>query len=265
MSRSSAKTEQACLNELFSRLDWRNESLTRQIAVSRTVDAACRYYSAGQRPYESSSARPLLIVLSGWACEQRISAEGRRQIFNFIAPGDFIDVHPSEQACDYTTIALTPLKVLDVGQMLNSNRSSGDPIWDRLTTLAHKTHNKRLYDHLTRLVHKSAYERVSHMLLDLHRRLSAVGMAQGRRFTLPLTQEMLADALGITLVHVNRVLQQLRQQGLVEFSGGVVTLTRPKALALIADFETAEEDEDEDEAALQARPDGLGVLSTLRI
>jgi CRP-like cAMP-binding protein len=257
MTRSIVKPEQACLDELFDRLDWRNETLTRQVAVSRMLDAACKYYGVGQEPHEAAAVRPLLIVLSGWACEQRISSEDRRQIFNFIAPGDFIDVQAAEDACDYTTIALTPLKVFDVGQMLNRDRSSADPVWARITALAQKIHRQRLYDHLTRLVHKSAYERVAHMLLDLHKRLSSVGMAQGRRFTLPLTQEMLADALGITLVHVNRVLQQLRQQGLIEFSGGVVTLVRPRALALIADFEIA----DEGGATPQARLGPLGLMS----
>ena len=257
MARSIVKAEQACLDGLFNRLDWRNGALTRHVAISQTLEAACKYYSAAEAPYEAATARPLLIVMAGWACEQRISSEGRRQIFNFIAPGDFIDVQAAEDACDYTIIALTPLKVLDVGQMLNRDRSSADPVWARITALAHKMHRQRLYDHLTRLVHKTAYERVAHMLLDLHRRLSSVGMAQGRRFTLPLTQEMLADALGITLVHVNRVLQQLRQQGLIEFSAGVVTLVRPKALALIADFELA----DEGGATPQGRFGPLGLMS----
>jgi CRP-like cAMP-binding protein len=94
----------------------------------------------------------------------------------------------------------------------------------------------RLLDSLVRLGRQTAYERVAHLLLELHRRLSVVGLAYDQRFSMPLTQEVLSDALGLSVVHVNRILQQLRREHLIELRSGGAILRAPAQLAIIADF-----------------------------
>jgi CRP-like cAMP-binding protein len=243
MTRQIIATQQACLEPLFGCLAANAGVAVKAAPNLWQLDVICKHYSAGLRLREPAiDTGRLLIVVSGWACEQRISAEGRRQIFNFIAPGDFIDFQAADDNGERVLMALTPLKLLDMRHVVDGERAASDPAWARLAAYAQRSHKRRLYDHLTRLGHKSAYERVAHLLLDFHARLDAVGMVDGRRFALPLTQEMLADALGITLVHVNRVLQQLRQQGLIELASGFVGLLRPKALAEIAEFDLECED-----------------------
>jgi CRP-like cAMP-binding protein len=243
MARQIVASQQAHLESLFGRLEAHAAIAVKSAPSLWQLDVICKHYSAGLRLREpATDTGRLLIVVSGWACEQRISAEGRRQIFNFIGPGDFIDFQIADEMGERSMMALTPLKLLDMRHVVEGERAASDPGWTRLAAYAQQSHKRRLYDHLTRLGHKSAYERVAHLLLDFHARLDAVGMVDARRFALPLTQEMLADALGITLVHVNRVLQQLRQQGLIEFSSGFVGLLRPKALAEIAEFDLEGDD-----------------------
>jgi CRP-like cAMP-binding protein len=81
-----------------------------------------------------------------------------------------------------------------------------------------------LRDQVVRLGRRSAYERTVHLVLELHERLNAVGLAAGQCFALPLTQDVLADALGLSVVHVNRVLAQARRDGLFELRGGYVVI-----------------------------------------
>ena len=243
MTRQSFTSQQACLGPLLGRLAAHAAIAVKSAPSVWQLDNICKQYGAGMRLREpAADMGRLLIVVSGWACEQRISAEGRRQIFNFFAPGDLIDFQVGDEVGERVMMALTPLKLLDMRHVVEGERAASDPGWARLTTYVQQSHKRRLYDHLARLGHKSAYERVAHLLLDFHARLEAVGLVDARRFALPLTQEMLADALGITLVHVNRVLQQMRQQGLIEFASGFVSLLRPKALGEIAEFDLEIED-----------------------
>ena len=79
-------------------------------------------------------------------------------------------------------------------------------------------------DQITRLGRRTAYERFGNLLLELYHRLHVVGLARDGRFALPLTQEMLADALGLSVVHVNRTVQQMRRDGLLELRAGTVVI-----------------------------------------
>jgi CRP-like cAMP-binding protein len=93
-----------------------------------------------------------------------------------------------------------------------------------------------LLDHAVRLGRLTAFERVAHFLLELQQRLEIAGLGDRQRFPLPLTQEILADALGLSIVHVNRTLQQLRRTGLIELRSGVAILVQPDALAKLCDY-----------------------------
>ncbi len=83
---------------------------------------------------------------------------------------------------------------------------------------------------------EAAYERLVHLLLEFHSRLDAVGMVDGDTFSLPLTQEVLADALGLSVVHINPTLQQVRRDRLLELRGGQVTLRQPELMRAMADW-----------------------------
>jgi CRP-like cAMP-binding protein len=94
-------------------------------------------------------------------------------------------------------------------------------------------------EHLVGLGRRSAIERTAHFLLELGARLRLVGLASADRFTCPLSQYMVADALGLTAVHINRVLRQLRERGLLTFRDGEVIFDDLDGLIALAEFDTA--------------------------
>jgi len=85
-----------------------------------------------------------------------------------------------------------------------------------------------LFNHMMRLGQQTARERVAHLMLELHERLGWVGLIRGNRFAMPLTPPMLGDALGLSVVHVNRTVRQLRADGLLDVSNGIVALLKPE-------------------------------------
>jgi CRP-like cAMP-binding protein len=100
--------------------------------------------------------------------------------------------------------------------------------------LSRRGHQARLVRHIVRLGRMSAYDRLADFFLELHERELRAGLADRRTLSMPLTQEALADHLGLSIVHVNRTLQQLRHDGLIDYEGGRVTLRDPDRLADIA-------------------------------
>ncbi|MCR5880865.1 Crp/Fnr family transcriptional regulator [Phenylobacterium sp. J367] len=97
-----------------------------------------------------------------------------------------------------------------------------------------------LLDHVVRLGRQTAYERVAHFLLELQHRLHLSALGDQQRFALPLTQEIMADVLGLSIVHVNRTLQQLRREQLIELRSGVAILLQRDTLVGIAGFKPAD-------------------------
>ena len=93
-----------------------------------------------------------------------------------------------------------------------------------------------LCDQIVRLGRQTAYERLLHLVLEFHHRLQAVGMVNGYSFAFPLTQEVLADALGLSVVHINRTLQQVRRDRLLDMRGGQVTLRQIDLMRAMADW-----------------------------
>ena len=91
----------------------------------------------------------------------------------------------------------------------------------------------RRLDHMIRLGRLTAYEKAAHFILEMQHRS---GAADARSFPLPLTQEMMADALGLSVVHTNRTLQHLRRDKMIETHGSAITILQPEALEQVADF-----------------------------
>ncbi len=179
------------------------------------------------------------LIVEGWACRQRVLPDGRRQIFGFLMPGDSLglcrDAGPLALS---STIAVTRLTTMQAAELRTAAMEAPDGRAGLALALrgAERQDEARLLDHITRLGRQSAYERVAHLLLELHGRMTTAGLARGPSFSMPLTQEVLADALGLSIVHVNRVLQQLRRERLLEMRAGKATLLQPQLLAEIADF-----------------------------
>lgn len=202
------------------------QSATRTVPRHRDIITERRIYGG------------LFIVLEGNAIRYRILHDGRRQIVNMILPGDFIGVLGSYIECTlYSTKALTDLVVATVPFHRINALSETNP---RLVTkmLWWFSCEGAVYaEHLVDLGRRTSLERVAHFLLELLVRLQAVGLAEGQSYKLPLTQELIADALGLSIPHVNRVLRRLREDDLLVIEDQRVTIKDFDSLSDLADFE----------------------------
>jgi CRP-like cAMP-binding protein len=179
------------------------------------------------------------FIVSGWACRQRVLADGRRQIFSFLLPGDGIGLGRRSGPELSSISALTALETVDAEPALDAIQSGKAPTLARALAAVDPIEQNQLFDHMVRLGRQTAYERVAHLLLELQQRLETAGLGDSQRFPLPLTQEILADALGLSIVHVNRTLQQLRRERLIELRSGVAILLDREMLTSVADYRAA--------------------------
>ena len=165
------------------------------------------------------------ILLDGWALCQRGLADGRRQIFGFILPGDVFGLCARpDHITMYAIVAATPCVSSPLPFLGKAMREGKDP----LSTFAWRMiarEEANLLDQVVRLGRMSARERLVHLLLEFHVRLAEMGEADGPSFHLPLSQEVLSDALGLSVVHTNRILQQLRRERLIETHGSHLILS----------------------------------------
>jgi CRP-like cAMP-binding protein len=202
------------------------QSTSRRIRRGRQIVSEGRHYDS------------LLVIIEGAAIRYRILHDGRRQILNIALAGDFIGFPAcfferalySVAAIGEVLVAAIPFARL-LALFAERPRLAAAILWSFSCEAA-------MYaERLTDVGRRSALERVAHFLLELLTRLQAVGLAQPRSFRLPLTQELIADALGLSLPHVNRTLRRLREDGLVGIADQWVTIYDIDALATLADFE----------------------------
>ncbi len=185
------------------------------------------------------SAPPLRIVTMGWGCRYRLLPDGRRQIINLCLPGDFIG-HVSSMVlpAPCATGALTEMQTVSAKAIVDILKTD-DP---RHAALIHGSRvmchfdDIMMCDHVVCLGRQTGAARLAHLILRLHERLTRVGLANGNQFSMPLTQEVLADILGQSVVHMNRVIRELRHSRLLDFKGGIVDMLDPDRLRVISSW-----------------------------
>ena len=166
----------------------------------------------------------VLLMIEGWAARYKLVPDGARQITAFLIPGDFCDLHVTILgAMDHGITTLARSKVAFVP------RAKIDAITERPSLIkafwwATLVDAAVLRAWIVNIGRRDAAEAIGHLFCELYVRMRNVGLVAGRRFDLPLTQEEIADALGLTAVHVNRVLQRMRAERLIEFRQGMLTL-----------------------------------------
>jgi CRP-like cAMP-binding protein len=178
------------------------------------------------------------IVEEGWACGYRLLNDGRRQILNFVLPGDCIGVSAAViRTADHSACTLTPCRVIPFSAPRLAELQRGCPQLGEAFAWSTRLELAMLQERLVNLGRRTARERVAHLILELLHRLRLVGLADGTAFELPLTQGALGDALGLSIVHVNRTLRRLNNEGLIRYRPGVVAAIDLPALARIAEFD----------------------------
>lgn len=166
------------------------------------------------------------LILSGWAARVRILSDGRRQFLNFLLPGDLIGLYHHSRPLSPTTI----VTLTEVTVCVPPARGSHAAL-DEAYAVSQALDEAHLLSQIARLGRMNAMERIGDLMLELHERLGLSDLTQGRSFELPITQETLADALGLTAVHVNRMLQAARRAGDLIWSTRSMTIPDPQQLA----------------------------------
>lgn len=175
---------------------------------------------------EGSRPERLTLILDGWAIRSKTLRNGSRQTLGVALPGDFANseiIAPSQ--IDHDIYAATPLHVAEVEgtalrTMLDASPDNDLAFW-RLGLVDHAIQRACI----TSLGRRNALERMAHFLCELCLRLDWIGETTNKQMRLPLTQQALADAAGMTAVHTNRVIQQLRGRGLIRLKAGKLEIT----------------------------------------
>lgn len=188
---------------------------------------------------ERERSESCLVLLEGFCCRYKMLADGRRQIVSFNIPGDFLDLpRLILDRSDHNVGTLTPVRVGSVPRRALAELSSAPNLW-RLLWLDTLLDAAIYSEWVLNIGRRNARQRVAHLLCELITRLRAVGLAESARCDLPITQGELADATGLSTVHVNRVVQELRREGLIAMKGRNFTALNWDRLTLAAGFDAS--------------------------
>ena len=170
-------------------------------------------------------------ILSGWAYRQRILADGSRQILGLLMPGDLIGVNQHDQP-------LAPTSIVAITDVVTCPAPVARPGGGLYRAYAHNAAREEFFllAQITRLGRLNAVGRMADWLLETHDRLRFAGVADDDMFPMPLTQELLADLLGLTSVHINRTLQAMRRDKLIRSKAGTVAFPDRPRLEKLVDY-----------------------------
>jgi CRP-like cAMP-binding protein len=185
------------------------------------------------------------ILADGWVCSYKLLQNGKRQIVDFQVPGDFLGLRSFLfRTSDHNAEAMTRVEVSEVSSTDLIDAFAATPRLATAVLWAASRDEAMVVEHLVDIGRRSALERTAHLLLELGARMKLVGLGTNEGFACPISQYMLADALGLTAVHINRIMRQLREEGLLTFRSGQVIFDDFERLVELADFDTAYLDQD---------------------
>ncbi|SNT42368.1 Crp/Fnr family transcriptional regulator [Tropicimonas sediminicola] len=190
--------------------------------------------------HQGQSDQAAYILSEGWVCSYKLQPDGTRQIVDFQVPGDFLGLRSVLlRTSDHS---FEPIVDIMAAEVLKSDLLDAFAQTPRLATAilwAASRDEAMVVEHLVGIGRRDADARMAHFLLELGSRLALVGMGSREGYDCPLTQYHLADVLGLSAIHVNRVLRQLRENGLVTFRDGRVSFDNRSGLVELADFDPA--------------------------
>ncbi|WP_168557717.1 Crp/Fnr family transcriptional regulator [Novosphingobium sp. SG720] len=202
----------------------------------RAIDRLCavpRRRVAARREFLREGDRPgqVHILLEGWASRLVMLPDGRRQITAFHLPGDILWRPMGDVRMDFSILALTPAMVVPIASGAFEPFVTAHPGIAMALATQDRVAEAVQRRWLVNLGQRTAFERIGHLFCELHHRLDAIGLAHENSFAFPVTQVELAEATGLTPVHVNRVLRDMRLQGLIDLEHRALRILQFSALA----------------------------------
>lgn len=227
------------MDALLKRLEYYADLRSADLDVVKSLSGRCETFdfgediiSRGDEPMEA------FIVKSGWAVRYIALEDGRSQVLNFMLPGDVYDLQVVvTEGADHSIAALNKVEIFQIPRreflrMFESGTRAGIAFW-----WCALQEEAILREQIVRNGRRSARERVAHLILELHRRATIAGEGAGDTFNLPVSQAIMADALGLSFVHVNRVLSELTKTGCIARAKSQLTLRDRDKLVEISGFQ----------------------------
>lgn len=207
------------------------QTLDRLVAETEVYEADSDVVREGQR------VDWVNVLLDGWLGRYHVLENGRRQITAFLVPGDMCDLHGFLlQEMDHSIAALATSRVARIPRQAIMEVTERRPTLARAFWWSTLVDEAVLRQWIVNVGRRTAYERTAHLVWELFLRLEAVGRTSEFSFRFPLTQQELADTLGMSIVHTNRTLQRLKSEGALSTGNGVLTVRDADKLQAIAGF-----------------------------
>jgi CRP-like cAMP-binding protein len=209
------------------------------IETVNALPISVRDYPAGRAVVrDGDRPRECCLVIEGFCARSKTLADGKRQILSIHIPGEIPDLMSLFlHVMDHDLVTLTAAKLGFIShetlqQLHRRNPSVAEMFWrDTLIDAA------MFRECIVNVGQRPAPSRLAHLIMELRERLRVVGRLSGKSLEMPLTQEEIGDALGITGVHANRVIRQLREEGVLELQRGRVTILDEHKFVQLADFD----------------------------
>lgn len=220
------------MESVFTLTDDERQALATLPLQVQAIKADQDIVREGDRPSRSC------LILSGFACTYKITAQGRRQIVSFAIAGGIPDLQSLHlKVLDNSVATISPCSV---GFVTHEDLRN---LCDRYPRITAAFWRETLIDAaifrewVTNVGRREGMSRMAHVLCELMVRLRSVGLVDDHACDLPITQSEFADALGFTTVHVNRILQQMRAEGLIELSGDRLNIPDWEKLKEVGEFD----------------------------
>ncbi len=187
---------------------------------------------------EGAHSAQLFTLLSGWAFRFKTLEDGRRQILNYVLPGDLVGLQGSViGAMDHSVEALSPVVLCLFQRDGLSELFKKQPGLSFDVTWLAAREERMLDEHLLSIGRRNATERAAYLVAFLHQRASAVGVTDNKQLLIPITQQHVADTLGLSIVHTNKTLRKLAERKLIRWHDRACEVLDVKGLMDIAGWE----------------------------
>jgi len=204
------------------------------VAETRKIPADQILIRSGQELTSS------IMLLDGWMARSKDLAGGERQVTELHVAGDFADLHGfTLKRLDHDVVTLSECTVGVVPHERFQQITERHPRLARIYWFSANVDAAITRELALSLGQRSAMSRMAHLFCELYMRLDAVGLARHDGYAFPLTQRELSECLGLTVVHANRTIQELRRRGLVELESRHLTILDRRGLAGVAEFDPA--------------------------
>lgn len=232
------KTAMPDISALIATLQARDDMSDMERAVLRSAPWRIRYFNQNESIVEQESEpEESCLLIEGFSGRVIDFADGRRQITALQFTGDFVDLHSKFlKVMDHNVTALSPVTAAFISHAFLDTLTATHPhLWRLLTTMiAIDAAIQRNW--IAGFGRRSSEAQLAHFLCEIYVRMQIVGRTEGSSFLLPITQPVLGDLQGLSVVHVNRILQSLRSAGLIQWARKTVTITNWDGLRRLAEF-----------------------------